>query len=31
MVETMNTLVNAEGPHVPIEVEGVVTKVWSKG
>jgi DNA polymerase I-like protein with 3'-5' exonuclease and polymerase domains len=31
MVETMDTLVNAEEPHVPIEVEGVVTKVWSKG
>src|SRR5215218_3949347 len=31
MVETMDTLINAEEPHVPIEVEGVVTKVWSKG
>jgi DNA polymerase I len=30
MVETMDTLVNAEEPHVPIEVEGTVTKVWSK-
>ena len=31
MVETMDTLVNAEEPHVPIKVEGTVTKVWSKG
>jgi hypothetical protein len=31
MVETMDTLINAEEPHVPIEVEGTVTKVWSKG
>ena len=31
MVETMDALVNAEGVRVPIKVEGVVTKVWSKG
>ena len=31
MVETMDSLVNAEEPHVPIDVEGTVTKVWSKG
>jgi DNA polymerase-1 len=30
MVETMNSLVNAEDPRVPIKVEGTVTKVWSK-
>src|SRR5215212_3484567 len=31
MVQTMDTLINAEEPHVPIEVEGTVTKAWSKG
>jgi len=31
MVESMDSLINAEEPHVPIEVEGTVTKVWSKG
>lgn len=30
MVETMDALVNAEEPHVPIKVEGAVTKVWTK-
>jgi DNA polymerase-1 len=31
MVSTMHELVNAEEPVVPIMVEGLVTKVWSKG
>src|SRR5215218_1000702 len=31
MVQTMGTLVNAKEPHIPIEVEGTVTKAWSKG
>jgi hypothetical protein len=26
----MDALVNAEEPHVPIKVEGSVTKVWTK-
>ena len=30
MVGTMDALVNAEEPHVPIKVEGSVTKVWTK-
>jgi DNA polymerase I len=29
MVETMDALVNSEEPHVPIKVEGAVTKVWT--
>jgi len=29
-VGTMDALVNAEEPHVPIKVEGSVTKVWTK-
>jgi DNA polymerase I len=30
MVSTMHALVNEHEPHVPITVEGLVTKVWSK-
>jgi DNA polymerase I-like protein with 3'-5' exonuclease and polymerase domains len=30
MVEAMNGIVNTEGPHVPITVEGAVTKTWTK-
>ena len=31
MVDTMDELVNAEEPVVPIAVEGLVTKIWGKG
>ena len=31
MVEAMDELVNGSGPHVPIKVDGRVTKVWTKG